>query len=100
MESKSKTSIGLWERAIFLGRGIKLQEATETRSHAIKGLLAEAMPLREVTAKAGHIQSYTRLFENWIEPLMGNLPIHDLKATQVGQLLHKLATEEVSSYSV
>lgn len=83
------------------------QEEAEARSDTIKSLFMEAMRLREVTTKPGHIQRYTRLFENWFEPLVGNLPIHELKAIhvaeiikamQAGKVLRKLAQEETARY--
>ena len=59
------------------------REEAEARSHTVTSLFNEAMKLREVTAKPGHVQRYTRLFENWIQPLIGELPIHELKAVHV-----------------
>ena len=67
------------------------REAAAARSMTLASLFDEAMQLREVSAKEGHRRAYRQLFRDWIEPVIGELPIHELKSVHIAQVLKNMA---------
>ena len=65
------------------------QEAAE-RAHTVRSIFIEAMLLRDVSATPKHAASYRRHFRDWIDPVLGGLPIRDIKASHVAQVLKNL----------
>ena len=64
-----------------------VQAAAKERAITIRGLFNEAMQLRDVNTSATHRSHYRQIFKDWIEPILGNLPVKELKAVHIAQVL-------------
>ena len=67
-----------------------IRQEAAAKANTLASLFEEAMQLRDVNTSEEHRHHYRQIYRDWIEPVIGDLPIKELKAVHIAQVLKNL----------